>query len=142
MRDSRARKFCSRLSQPHIFQVSLTVDTQSDPCTPAMPFDWSMAQEEVMQADLSTDDPMRTAIARLEQKYEEDKQSALDKQRREYEKQMQHLKNYMSPSTPYPPYMPFDPLRSSGASKMTTSASMMSMSRIERWGQGSRECNE
>ena len=98
-----------------------------------MPFDWSMAQEEVMQADLSTDDPIRTAIARLEKQYEEDKHTALEKQRLEYERQMQHLKNYMSPSTPYPPYMPYDPLRS--VSKMTSSASMMSMSRLEKWGQ-------
>ena len=86
-----------------------------------------------MQADLSTDDPIRTAIARLEKQYEEDKHTALEKQRLEYEKQMQHLKNYMSPSTPYPPYMPYDPLRS--VSKMSSSTSMMSMSRLEKWGQ-------
>ena len=37
----------------------------SDPTTPAIPFDWKMAQEEVMRADLSND-PIQAAIARLE----------------------------------------------------------------------------
>ena len=39
--------------------------TNSDPTTPAVPFDWKMAQEEVMRADLSND-PIQAAIARLE----------------------------------------------------------------------------
>ena len=37
-------------------------------------------------------------------KYEEDKQSALEKQRQEYEKQVQQLKIAMTPSTPHPPF--------------------------------------
>lgn len=53
----------------------------------------------------------QAAIARLERQYEEDKQSALEKQRQEYEKHFQQLKSFMSPSTPYPPYAPFDPFR-------------------------------
>lgn len=107
-----------------------------------------MAQEEVMQADLSND-PIQDAIARLERQYEEDKQFALEKQRQEYEKHFQHLKNYMSPSTPYPPYMPYDPFQkqglgnpsgantgagSGGGSKMTPSTPNV-MSRLEKWGQ-------
>ena len=40
--------------------------------------------------------------------YEEDKQSALAKQRQEYEKQVQQLKIAMTPSTPHPPHYPFD----------------------------------
>ena len=46
--------------------------------------------------------------------YEEDKQSALEKQRQEYEKQVQQLKIAMTPSTPHPPYHPFDPISRSG----------------------------
>ena len=41
-------------------------------------------------------------------KYEEDKQTALEKQRQEYEKQVQQLKIAMAPSTPHLPYHPFD----------------------------------
>jgi kinesin family protein 13 len=104
----------------------------SDPTTPAIPFDWKMAQEEVMQADMSND-PIQDAIARLERQYEEDKQSALEKQRQEYEKHFQHLKSYMSPATPYAPYVPYDPFLRMG-SKMTPTTPTV-MSRLEKWGQ-------
>ena len=93
-----------------------------------------MAQEEVMQADLSND-PIQVAIARLERQYEEDKQTALEKQRQEYEKHFQQLKSFMSPSTPYPPYVPFDPFKN-GGSKVTPTTPMVNvMSRLEKWGQ-------
>jgi hypothetical protein len=42
-----------------------TAGSNSDPTTPAIPFDWKMAQEEVMKAELSND-PIQAAIARLE----------------------------------------------------------------------------
>ena len=48
-----------------------------------------MAQEEVMQM---ADDPIQDAITRLEKQYEEDKQSALEKQRQEYEKHFQQFR--------------------------------------------------
>lgn len=35
---------------------------------------------------------------------------ALEKQRQEYERQFQQLRNILSPSTPYPPYS-YDPLK-------------------------------
>ena len=93
-------------------------------------FDWKMAQEEVMQM---ADDPIQDAITRLEKQYEEDKQSALEKQRQEYEKHFQQLKSYMSPSTPYPPFVPYDPFLRIG-SKMTPTTPTV-MSRLEKWGQ-------
>ena len=73
--------------------------------------------------------PMREAMAKLERQYEEDKQTALENQRREYEKQFQQLKSFMSPSTPYAPFIPggADPLRPHQG-KMTTST----MSRLEQ----------
>ena len=73
--------------------------------------------------------PMREAMAKLERQYEEDKQTALENQRREYEKQFQQLKSFMSPSTPYAPFIPggTDPLRPHQG-KMTTST----MSRLEQ----------
>ena len=43
--------------------------------------------------------PMREAIARLEAQYEADKRYALENQRREYEKQFQHLRSFLSPAT-------------------------------------------
>ena len=62
----------------HFFRINCKLIEHSDPTTPACVFDWKMAQEEVMQA---ANDPIQDAIARLERQYEEDKQSALEKQR-------------------------------------------------------------
>ena len=45
--------------------LAISLAPNSDPTTPAIPFDWKMAQEEVMRADLSND-PIQAAIARLE----------------------------------------------------------------------------
>ena len=51
-----------------------------------------------MMAD-SESSSMKEAIARLERKHEEEKQSALEEQRREYERQFQEMqKQMMSPS--------------------------------------------
>ncbi|XP_059086221.1 kinesin-like protein KIF13A isoform X2 [Tigriopus californicus] len=117
----------------HYFRVNCPNTSSSDTHTPRVCYDWKMAQEEVLQADLSND-PIRVAIARLERQHEEDKYSALQKQRIEYEKQFQQLKNYMSPSTPFAPYVPHDNLfmRSGYGGKIPCNPIM---SKLEKWGQ-------
>lgn len=102
----------------------------SEPQTPAQPIDYNFAREELMLKELSND-PIQTAIQNLERQHEEDKQMALEKQRQEYEKQFQQLRNILSPTTPYAPYMPFDPLR---GTKMTPSTPTSQL-RIEKWAQ-------
>ena len=57
-----------------------------DEVAPTPSVDWQMAQKEVMEKDISND-PIQAAITRLEKQYLEDKQTALDRQRQEYEKQ-------------------------------------------------------
>lgn len=57
---------------------------------------------------------------------------ALEKQRQEYERQFQKLRNIMSPSTPYPPYS-FDPFRI-GFGK-TTPCTPTTQMRVEKWAQ-------
>ena len=52
-----------------------------------------------------------------------------ENQRKEYEKQFQQLKNYMSPSTPLAPTLQFDPFRTT---KIVHSTSVMS--KLEKWG--------
>lgn len=56
---------------------------------------------------------------------------ALEKQRQEYERQFQQLRNIMSPSTPYSPYVPFDPIR---VGKITPNTPTTQM-RVEKWAQ-------
>jgi len=113
----------------HFFRVNCPKVSNCDP-TPTTPFDWRMAQEEVMMAEVENA-PMREAMAKLERQYEEDKQTALENQRKEYEKQFQQLKSFMSPSTPYAPFTPHDPFR---MGKMTPSTPSV-MSKLEKWGQ-------
>lgn len=55
---------------------------------------------------------------------------ALEKQRQEYERQFQQLRNIMSPSTPYPPYS-YDPLRFGKNTPCTPTTQM----RVEKWAQ-------
>ena len=74
-----------------------------------------------------------TFVCLLFRQYEEDKQSALQQQRQQYEKHFQQLKSYMSPSTPYPPFVPYDPFTRIGSKMTPTTPSVMS--RLEKWGQ-------
>lgn len=98
----------------HYFRINCPrpISATSEPQTPAQNFDYNFAREELMSNELSND-PIQAAIANLEKRHEADKQVALEKQRQEYERQFQKLRNIMSPSTPHPPYS-YDPLKGFG----------------------------
>uniref|UniRef100_T1J0U1 Kinesin-like protein KIF13A n=1 Tax=Strigamia maritima TaxID=126957 RepID=T1J0U1_STRMM len=98
--------------------------------TPSRPIDYEFAREELMMKEMSND-PIQAAMKALERQHEEDKQGALEKQRQMYEKQLQMLRNQMSPSTPYAPYAGFDPL---GLGKLTPSTPTVQL-RVEQWAQ-------
>uniref|UniRef100_A0A182WIL3 Kinesin motor domain-containing protein n=1 Tax=Anopheles minimus TaxID=112268 RepID=A0A182WIL3_9DIPT len=102
----------------------------SEPQTPAQHLDYYHAQEELMQNELSNN-PIQAAISRLEKQHEEDKQVALEKQRQEYEKQFQQLRNILSPTTPYAPYAPYDPFRLGKLPPNTPTGQL----RVEKWAQ-------
>jgi kinesin family protein 13 len=115
------------------------------PPTPTTPFDWRMAQEEVMLGEVANA-PMREAIALLEAQYEADKRYALENQRKEFEKQFQHLRSFLSPATTPmaagPPAIPlagFGKLQDRGglyrAGGFTAVAASPSVqSRLDSWG--------
>ena len=63
-----------------------------DEVAPTPSVDWQMAQKEVMEKDISND-PIQAAITRLEKQYLEDKQTAMDRQRQEYEKQFLQVRS-------------------------------------------------
>lgn len=102
----------------------------SEPQTPAQLIDYEFAREEIMQNEM-VNDPIQTAIEQLERQHEEDKQSALEQQRLEYERQFQKLRNILSPTTPYAPYIPYDPLK---VGKITPNTPTTQM-RVEKWAQ-------
>nr|CAD7196325.1 unnamed protein product [Timema douglasi] len=114
----------------HFFRVNCpkSASMTSEPHTPAQTIDYNFAREELMLNELSND-PIQTAIERLEKQHEEDKQVALEKQRQEYERQFQQLRNILSPSTPYSPYMPYDPFRLGKITPCTPTTQM----RVEKW---------
>ncbi|XP_055528668.1 kinesin-like protein KIF13A isoform X2 [Wyeomyia smithii] len=120
----------------HFFRVNCPKSSisnnnmSSEPQTPAQHMDYYYAQEELMQNEFSNN-PIQAAISRLEKQHEEDKQVALEKQRIEYEKQFQQLRNILSPTTPYAPYAPYDPFRLSKLPPNTPTAQL----RVEKWAQ-------
>lgn len=119
----------------HFFRVNCPKSTNepnpsSEPQTPAQPIDYEFAREELMQNEM-INDPIQSAIEQLERQHEEDKQSALEQQRLEYERQFQKLRNILSPTTPYAPYIPYDPLK---AGKITPNTPTTQM-RVEKWAQ-------
>lgn len=113
----------------HFFRVNCPklsgVSTCSEPQTPAQTIDYAFAREELMLKELSND-PLQAAIAKIERQHEEDKQVALEKQRQDFERQFQHLRSILSPSTPYLPFNPF----SSGKLTPSTPTTLM---RVEKW---------
>ncbi|KAK4871535.1 hypothetical protein RN001_015659 [Aquatica leii] len=113
----------------HFFRINCPKSIFSEPQTPAQNIDYNFARDELMLNELSND-PIQAAISRLERHHEEDKQVALEKQRQEYERQFQQLRNIMSPSTPYPPYS-YDPLRFGKTTPCTPTTQM----RVEKWAQ-------
>ncbi|KAG8178989.1 hypothetical protein JTE90_012501 [Oedothorax gibbosus] len=118
----------------HFFRVNCPKTSNcNSPDIPERPLDYDFAREELMMNELSND-PIQTAMAALEKQHENDKQIALDKQRQMYERQLQILRNQMSPGTPYSPYPPFDML---GLGKFTPAGTPTSnvQSRMERWAQ-------
>ncbi|GFQ92820.1 kinesin-like protein KIF13A [Trichonephila clavata] len=118
----------------HFFRVNCPKTSNcNSPEIPERPLDYDFAREELMMNELSND-PIQSAMAALEKQHEEDKQIALDKQRQMYERQLQILRNQMSPGTPYSPYPPFDLL---GLGKYTPAGTPTSnvQSRMERWAQ-------
>ncbi|XP_024082800.1 kinesin-like protein KIF13A isoform X2 [Cimex lectularius] len=115
----------------HFFRVNCpksSVSTCSEPQTPAQTIDYNFAREELMLNELSND-PLQAAIAKIERQHEEDKQVALEKQRKEYERQFQQLRTILSPSTPFSPYVTFDAFRTGKITPCTPTTQM----RVEKW---------
>jgi len=117
----------------HFFRLNCP---KVSPDTPLTPFDWRMAQEEVMMAE-TTYAPMKEAIARIEKQYEEDKLKALEHQKKEFEKQFVQLKYMMSPTANTESFIPYDMRTSRRSNKYERLKSM-----DETYKQGMSELRE
>ncbi|KAL2098554.1 hypothetical protein ACEWY4_005034 [Coilia grayii] len=63
-------------------------------------FSYEFAQTEVMMKALSTNDPMQAVLQSLERQHEEEKRSALERQRLMYEQELQQLRRRLHPERP------------------------------------------
>ncbi|XP_066553606.1 kinesin-like protein KIF13B isoform X2 [Amia ocellicauda] len=66
-------------------------------------FSYEFAQTEVMMKALGNNDPMQAILQSLERQHEEEKQSALERQRLMYEQELEQLRRRLSPDRQQPP---------------------------------------
>ncbi|XP_077445836.1 kinesin-like protein KIF13B isoform X2 [Stigmatopora argus] len=60
-------------------------------------FSYEFAQTEVMMKALGSNDPMQSVLQSLERQHEEEKRSALERQRQMYEQELQQLRRKLNP---------------------------------------------
>ncbi|XP_063079873.1 kinesin-like protein KIF13B [Engraulis encrasicolus] len=99
----------SDLSTEHL-EVDLDTVSQG---SSDVSFNYEYAQTEVMMKALGNNDPMQAVLQTLERRHEEEKRSALERQREMYEQELQQLRRRLTPekqpvgtatTTPPPPH--------------------------------------
>ncbi|XP_060773908.1 kinesin-like protein KIF13B isoform X2 [Neoarius graeffei] len=81
---------------PSVEQLDVDLDRISQGSSEAS-FNYEYAQAEVMMKGLKSDDPMQSVLQALERRHEEDKRTALERQRLLYEEELQRLRKRLSP---------------------------------------------
>uniref|UniRef100_A0A3B3SQ93 Kinesin family member 13B n=1 Tax=Paramormyrops kingsleyae TaxID=1676925 RepID=A0A3B3SQ93_9TELE len=102
-------------------------------------FSYEFAQTEVMMKALSSNDPMQAVLQGLERQHEEEKRSALERQRQMYEQELQQLRrrltpdkqSLLSPQWSQQHYRSMERLSLGGASSASSSAQQ----RLRQWGE-------
>ncbi|KAK1890629.1 Kinesin-like protein KIF13B [Dissostichus eleginoides] len=77
-------------------QLDADGDTGSE-VSSEVSFSYEFAQTEVMMKALGNNDPMQAVLQSLERQHEEEKQSALERQRQMYEQELQQLRKKLNP---------------------------------------------
>ncbi|CAN9506865.1 unnamed protein product [Ophioblennius macclurei] len=77
-------------------QLDADGDTASE-VSSEVSFSYEFAQMEVMMKALGNNDPMQTVLQSLERQHEEEKRSALERQRQMYEQELQQLRKKLHP---------------------------------------------
>ncbi|XP_056269627.1 kinesin-like protein KIF13B isoform X3 [Pseudoliparis swirei] len=77
-------------------QLDADGDTASE-VSSDVSFSYEFAQTEVMMKALGNDDPMQVVLQSLERQHEEEKRSALERQRQMYEQELQQLRKKLNP---------------------------------------------
>uniref|UniRef100_A0A3P8QJ45 Kinesin family member 13Ba n=1 Tax=Astatotilapia calliptera TaxID=8154 RepID=A0A3P8QJ45_ASTCA len=77
-------------------QLDADGDTASE-VSSEVSFSYEFAQTEVMMKALGSNDPMQAVLQSLERQHEEEKRSALERQRQMYEQELQQLRKKLNP---------------------------------------------
>ncbi|XP_061748223.1 kinesin-like protein KIF13B isoform X2 [Nerophis ophidion] len=77
-------------------QLDADGDTASE-VSSEVSFSYEFAQTEVMMKALGNNDPMQSILQSLERQHEEEKRSALERQRQMYEQELQQLRRKLNP---------------------------------------------
>ncbi|XP_041841504.1 kinesin-like protein KIF13B isoform X1 [Melanotaenia boesemani] len=80
-------------------QLDADGDTASE-VSSEVSFSYEFAQTEVMMKALGNNDPMQAVLQSLERQHEEEKRSALERQRQMYEQELQQLRKKLNPDRP------------------------------------------
>uniref|UniRef100_A0A668AUQ5 Kinesin family member 13B n=1 Tax=Myripristis murdjan TaxID=586833 RepID=A0A668AUQ5_9TELE len=95
-------------------------------------FSYEFAQTEVMMKALGNNDPMQAVLQSLERQHEEEKRSALERQRQMYEQELQQLRRRLNPDRQslqgQPHYRSLERLSMGGMSHSTSA-----QSRLKQW---------
>uniref|UniRef100_A0A8C4HR08 Kinesin family member 13Ba n=1 Tax=Dicentrarchus labrax TaxID=13489 RepID=A0A8C4HR08_DICLA len=105
-------------------QLDADGDTASE-VSSEVSFSYEFAQTEVMMKALGSNDPMQAVLQSLERQHEEEKRSALERQRQMYEQELQQLRKKLNPDR-----LSTGP---SGGSASGMSHSTSAQSRLRQW---------
>ncbi|XP_031437271.1 kinesin-like protein KIF13B isoform X3 [Clupea harengus] len=122
-------------------QLEVDVDTVSQGSSDTS-FNYEYAQTEVMMKALGNNDPMQAVLQTLERRHEEEKRSALERQRQMYEQELQQLRRRLTPEkqqtqqtqqTQPPHHRSTERLSLGGPSASVSVLSSGAQSRLRQW---------
>uniref|UniRef100_A0A671YDE2 Kinesin family member 13B n=1 Tax=Sparus aurata TaxID=8175 RepID=A0A671YDE2_SPAAU len=100
-------------------QLDADGDTASE-VSSEVSFSYEFAQTEVMMKALGNNDPMQAVLQSLERQHEEEKRSALERQRQMYEQELQQLRKKLNPDRQQSHYRSLERLSMGGMSHSTS----------------------
>uniref|UniRef100_A0A3P8QK47 Kinesin family member 13Ba n=1 Tax=Astatotilapia calliptera TaxID=8154 RepID=A0A3P8QK47_ASTCA len=113
-------------------QLDADGDTASE-VSSEVSFSYEFAQTEVMMKALGSNDPMQAVLQSLERQHEEEKRSALERQRQMYEQELQQLRKKLNPERQQSHYRSMERLSIGGMSHSSSA-----QSRLRQWSEDRR----
>uniref|UniRef100_A0AAZ3R2F8 Kinesin family member 13Bb n=1 Tax=Oncorhynchus tshawytscha TaxID=74940 RepID=A0AAZ3R2F8_ONCTS len=115
-------------------QLEVDFDTVSN-VSSEVSFGYEFAQTEVMMKGMGSDDPMQSVLQTLERQHEEEKRTALERQRQMYEQELQQLRKRLPPAEKHTLLLPSPgpDLEPAGPSAASIASSPCAQTRMRRW---------